>query len=98
MIILAILLLTLLDSVSDYDSAGYTVTIPAGQTSASEMISIISDGIPGEVPDEVFRNIISSVDPGGVTISQPEAEVSIVDSDRELVVFDAQYNYVCTRT
>ena len=68
---------------SDYDSAGYTLVIPAGQTSVSRMISIFSDGIPGEVPNETFLNVITSAGPDGVTISQPQAEVSIIDSDGE---------------
>ena len=71
----------------------YSVTIPAGVTSASFSIQIIDDNIPEN--DETFVIAINSSSlPNGVTIANPaqaaqadssgQASVGILDDDRKL--------------
>ena len=67
----------------DYTSGPYTVTFPAGQTTATFDVPIIDDNI-----FEGNENFILTIDgtslPTGVTASSPdEATVTIVDDDRK---------------
>ena len=65
----------------DYDSAGYSLNIPAGQTSVSRTVSITMDGVAGETPPETFSNSISSINTDSVVAGPAEATVQILDSD-----------------
>ena len=66
----------------DYTSGPYTVTFPAGSTTASFNIPINDDDILEG--DENFMLTINQTLPTGVTRGTPsEATVTIVDDDRE---------------
>ena len=67
----------------DYTSGPYTVTIPAGQTTATFNIPINNDMILES--DEDFKlNIDESSLPGSVRLGTPdEATVIIMDNDRK---------------
>ena len=70
----------------DYTSGPYTVTIPAGQTTATFNIPIINDDIL-EIDENLMLTINSSL-PDGVTRGTPsEATVTIVDDDRKLLLY-----------
>ena len=67
----------------DYTSGPYTVTFPAGQTTATFYVPINDDNIY-----EINENFILTIDetslPTGVTCSSPnEATVTILDDDRK---------------
>ena len=67
----------------DYTSGPYTVTIPAGSTTATFDVPITDDMILEEL--ENFMLTINSSLPDGVTRGTPsEATVTIVDDDRKL--------------
>ena len=69
----------------DYDSGPYTVTIPAGQTTATFNIPVNDDNIY-EGDEEFMLSIISSSLPTGVTHGTPcEATVTTVDDDGKYV-------------
>ena len=67
----------------DYDSGPYTVTFPAGQTTATFNVPINDDNI---LEDENFMLTINSYSlPDGVTHGTPnEATVTIVDDDGKI--------------
>ena len=67
---------------TDYDSAGYSVTIGDGETEGFENITIIEDDVVGE-RNETFTNRIESVTTAGVTLGQRESVVTILDSTRK---------------
>ena len=67
----------------DYTSGPYTVTIPAGSTTATFDVPITDDMILEEL--ENFMLTINSSLPDGVTRGTPsEATVTIVDDDCKL--------------
>ena len=68
----------------DYTSGPYTVTIPAGQTTATFNVPITDDTILEG--DENFMLTIDGTSlPDGVAPGNPdEATVTIVDNDRKL--------------
>ena len=67
----------------DYTSGPYTVTFPAGQTSATFDVPINDDNIY-EVNEDFLLTIDETLLPTGVTRGSPgEATVTIVDNDRE---------------
>ena len=67
----------------DYNSGPYTITILAGQTTATFNVPINDDDIL-EI-DENFMLTINSSLPDGITRGTPsEATVTIVDDDRKL--------------
>ena len=67
----------------DYTSGPYTVTFPAGQTTATFNVPITGDNISEE--NENFMLTINQTLPDGVTRSTPgEATVIIVDEERKL--------------
>ena len=67
----------------DYTSGPYTVTFPAGQTTATFNIPITDDMILEG--DENFMLTINQTLPDGVTRGTPsEATVTIVDNDGKL--------------
>ena len=72
-----------LNSFVDYDSAGYSLNIPARQTSVTRSVSITMDGVGGETPPETFNNSISSINTVSVADGPAEATVQIMDSDGE---------------
>ncbi|XP_064387511.1 uncharacterized protein LOC135335851 isoform X2 [Halichondria panicea] len=80
----------------DYDSAGYSLNIPAGQTSVSRTVSITMDGVAGETPPETFSNSISSINTDSVVAGPAEATVQILDSDAPVTVSfgEIEYNFV----
>ena len=64
----------------DYTSGPYTVTIPAGQTTATFNVPITDDIVLEG--DENFKLTINQTLPDGVTHGDPsEATVTIVDDD-----------------
>ena len=66
----------------DYTSGPYTVTFPAGETTATFNIPITDDMILEG--DENFMLTINQTLPTGVTHGTPgEATVNIVDDDRK---------------
>ena len=66
----------------DYTSGPYTVTFPAGSTTATFNVPITDDMILEEL--ENFMLTINSSLPTGVTRGTPsEATVTIVDDDRK---------------
>ena len=68
----------------DYGSGPYTVTFPAGVTSASFDIPINNDDIL-EGSENFTLTINPSSVPTGVTVGNPgQATVTIVDNDRKL--------------
>ena len=68
----------------DYGSGPYTVTFPAGETSASFDIPINDDDIL-EVNEDFMLTIDPSSLPTGGTVGNPgQATVTIVDDDRKL--------------
>ena len=67
----------------DYDSGPYTVTFPAGQTTATLNVPITDDMIL-ERDENFMLTINSSSLPTAVTRGTPgEVTVTIVDDDRE---------------
>ena len=65
----------------DYTSGPYTVTIPAGQTTATFNVPINGDDVL-EGDEEFMLTIISSSLPTGVTHGTPcQATVTIMDND-----------------
>ena len=67
----------------DYTSGPYTVTFPAGHTTATFNIPITDDMI-SEGDENFMLTINSSSLPDGVTRGDPgEATVAIVDNDRK---------------
>ena len=58
---------------TDYDSTGYALTIPAGQTKVSRNITIVQDGVPGEGHED-FVLEISSVTTPDVSIGETEVK------------------------
>ena len=69
----------------DYTSGPYTVTIPAGQTTATFNVPINDDMILEG--DENFMLTIDETLPDGVTRGDPsKATVTIVDNDGKLKV------------
>ena len=67
----------------DYDSGPYTVTIPAGQTTATFNVPINDDMIL-EIDEDFMLTIDGPSLPTGVTRGNPdEATVTIVDDDRK---------------
>ena len=67
----------------DYTSGPYTVTIPAGQTTATFNVPITDDMIL-EGDEDFMLTIDSSSLPNGVTRGDPgEATVTIEDDDRK---------------
>ncbi|XP_064387505.1 uncharacterized protein LOC135335846 isoform X3 [Halichondria panicea] len=80
----------------DYNSAGYSLNIPAGQTSVSRTVSITMDGVAGETPPETFSNSISSINTDSVVAGPAEATVQILDSDEPVAVSfgEIEYNFV----
>ena len=69
----------------DYDSGPYTVTIPAGQTTATFDIPITDDMIL-EGNENFMLTINGASLPNGVTPGNPdEATVTIVDDDCKLM-------------
>ena len=75
----------------DYDSAGYSVTIEAGETEGSRSVSITMDSISGE-GDETFTNRIESVSTPGVTVGERESIVTIRDTTSK---YNIHYIVVC---
>ncbi|XP_064387502.1 uncharacterized protein LOC135335845 isoform X3 [Halichondria panicea] len=80
----------------DYDSAGYSLNIPARQTSVTRSVSITMDGVGGETPPETFNNSISSINTVSVADGPAEATVQIMDSDVPVTVSfgETEYNFV----
>ena len=67
----------------DYTSGPYTVTIPAGQTTATFNVPINDDNIL-EIDENFMLTIDASSLPGSIRLSTPsEATVTIVDDDRK---------------
>ena len=67
----------------DYTSGPYTVTFPAGQTTATFDVPIIDDSIL-EGSEDFILTIDETSLPDGVTRGNPgEATVTIVDDDRK---------------
>ena len=67
----------------DYTSGPYTVTFPAGQTTATFDVPINDDNIL-EGNEDFILNIDGTSLPNGVTAGSPdEATVTIVDNDRK---------------
>ena len=70
----------------DYTSGPYTVTFPAGQTTATFDVPINDDDIL-EGDEEFILTIISSSLPIGITHGTPyEATVTIVDNESKYLV------------
>ena len=75
----------------DYTSGPYTVTFPAGQTTATFDVPINDDDIL-----EGNENFILTIDPSSlpsdVSVGDPDqATVTIVDNDRKYLVNNAIY-------
>ena len=69
----------------DYTSGVYTVTFPAGETTATFNVPITDDMIL-EVSENFRLTINETSLPGDVTRGTPgEATVTIVDNDREYI-------------
>ena len=68
----------------DYGSGPYTVTFPAGETSASFDIPINDDGIYEGNEDFMLTIDPSSLPTGGTVGNPGQATVTIVDDDRKL--------------
>ena len=67
----------------DYDSGPYTVTFPAGQTTATFNVPITDDNIL-EGDENFMLTINGTLLPNGITRGMPgEATVTIVDDDRK---------------
>ncbi len=78
-----------LDPFVDYVSAGYSLNIPAGQTGVTRSVSITMDNL-GFEGAENFVNSISSISTDGVGAGEPDATVTIQDSDGMLLSFVAR--------
>ena len=61
----------------DYQSAGGTVEIDAGDTSATLTVMITDDAL--DEPDETFGIVLSAVT--GASVAQPRATVTVTDND-----------------
>ena len=61
----------------DYQSAGGTVEIDAGDTSATLTVMITDDAL--DEPDETFAVVLSAVT--GASVAQPRATVTVTDND-----------------
>ena len=89
-------LLTGLGSGLDHNLGSYTVTIAAGETTASLDIPLYDDMIYKDIEDIQLR-IISSSLPRGVSVSNDKATITIVDDigkrDFYLQNFLINYNY-----
>ena len=67
----------------DFTSGPYTITFPAGQTTATFDVPINDDNIY-EINEDFMLTIDETSLPTGVTRGSPgEATVTIVDNDRE---------------
>ena len=79
----------------DYTSGVYTVTIPAGQTTATFNVPITNDMIL-EGSENFMLTINETSLPGDVTRGNPgEATVNIVDNDRKYITCtDNVHSYV----
>ena len=76
----------------DYNSGPYTVTFPAGVTTASFNIPITDDNISESNEDIQIGITISSL-PSRVGVSNPgHATVTIVDSDNDSKIFISIYD------
>ena len=75
----------------DYTSAPYTVTFPAGVTTASFNISETDDTIFG-TNKNIQIKINSSSLPEGVNISNPDEATVIIDKDGKITF----YYYICS--
>ena len=70
----------------DYKSGPYTITFPAGVTTASFNIPITDDNILEKIEDIQIEINVSSL-PSRVSVSNPgQATVTIVDNDSEMNV------------
>ena len=77
----------------DYTSGPYTITFPAGQTTATFDVPINDDNLL-EDNEHFILTINSSSLPSDVTVGNPgQATVNIVDDDRKYLVNDAVYLY-----
>ena len=89
-------LLTGLGSGLDHNLGSYTVTIAAGETTASLDISLYDDMMYKDIEDIQLR-IISSSLPSGVSVGNDKATVTIVDDigkrDFYLQNFLVNYNF-----
>lgn len=77
----------------DYDSGPFSITIPAGDTSASFNVSIMIDNIFES--DESFNLMINSSSfPGRVSL-QPDCvpRITIVNDESKLLSFDLKYHH-----
>ena len=65
---------------SDYAAASGTLTIPAGETTATATVSLLDDAV--DEPDETFTLTVSDPRPSDqVTLSDAEATVRVTDDD-----------------
>ena len=62
----------------DYESAGGTVQIDAGDTSATLTVTITDDALD-EFDNETFHVVLSAVT--GASVAQPQATVTVADND-----------------
>ena len=65
-------------AVQDYESAGGTVQIDAGDTSGTLTVTITDDAL-NEFDNETFHVVLSAVT--GASVAQPQATVTIADND-----------------
>ena len=79
----------------DYDSGPYTVTIPAGQTTATFDVPITDDMIL-EGNENFMLTINGTSLPNSVTLGIPdEATVAIVDNDRKYIACTDNVHKLC---
>ena len=73
----------------DYESAGGTVQIDAGDTSATLTVTITDDALD-ELDNETFDVVLSAVT--GASVAQPQATVTVADDDAlpEFSISDAE--------
>ena len=68
----------------DYDSGPYTVTFPAGQTTATFNVPITADNV-FEGTENFMLTIDSSLLPTGLTVGDPgQATVTITEEGKEV--------------